>query len=172
MMTRQSLREAALRHLARYATTRANLVRVLNRRIARWAAQYNQNDEIVGLRQVAQELVDSLAAEGLVNDDAYAAIRSRRLLRAGRSRRAVAADLATRGVSGQAISDETELAAALITARRRRIGPFRVAPTDTDGLRRETAMLARAGFSRDVVRAALQMDTAQAEALVLRLKRE
>ena len=32
-----SLREAALNHLARFASTESNLVRVLQRRIARWA---------------------------------------------------------------------------------------------------------------------------------------
>jgi regulatory protein len=166
MMTRETLREAALQHLARYATTRMSLLRILHQKIARYMEKFNLKDESVELRRTARDVVD-----GLVNDVAYGEMRVRRLLRAGRSRRAVAADLAARGVPAVMVSEDTELAAALATAKRRRIGPFRAAPIDAEGARRETAILARAGFPRDVVRTALQMDAAQAEGIVLQLKR-
>ncbi len=165
-MTRETLREAALQHLARYATTRMSLLRILHQKIARYMEKFNLKDESVELRRTARDVVD-----GLVNDVAYGEMRVRRLLRAGRSRRAVAADLAARGVPAVMVSEDTELAAALATAKRRRIGPFRAAPIDAEGARRETAILARAGFPRDVVRTALQMDAAQAEGIVLQLKR-
>ncbi len=171
MMTRQNLREAALQHLARYATTRSGLLRILHQKIARYMEKFNLKDESADLRQVARDVVDALVAEGVVNDAAYGEMRVRRLLRAGRSRRAVAADLAARGVPTVVISEDSELAAALATAKRRRIGPFRVAPIDAQGARREMAVLARAGFARDVVRTALQMEAAQAEGIVLQLKR-
>jgi len=171
MITTFSLREAALNHLARYATTRAALLRVLDRKIMRWLAQHDPNTAPDAPRQLARAVVDALVAEGLINDAAYAEMRARRLVRAGRSRRAVAADLAGRGVAGVTVPAESELAAALATARRRRIGPFRTAPIDEAGARREVAMLARAGFPRAIVMAALRMEVAPAEALVLRLKR-
>jgi regulatory protein len=132
------LHEAALRHLSRYAATAAGLTRVLDRRIARWAAP-------------------SVAAQ--------------RLARSGRSRRAVAAHLAARGVdaeTAQAAMTGDELVSALVQARRRRIGPFRVTEADADGRRRELGMLARAGFPRDVAERALAMPAAEAEALVAR----
>jgi regulatory protein len=69
------------------------------------------------------------------------------------------------------IPRDDELAAALATARRRRIGPFRPNPVDAEGARREIAMLARAGFPRDIVQTALQMASAAAESIVLQLKR-
>lgn len=165
------MREAALQHLARYATTRASLLRILHQKIVRYMEKFNLKDESANLRQIAREVVDALVVEGLVNDAAYGEMRVRRLLRAGRSRRAVAADLAARGVPGVAISDESELAAALATAKRRRIGPFRPAPVDAEGARREMALLARAGFARDVVCTALRMDAAKAEGIVMQLKR-
>ena len=43
--TEVSLREAALSHLARYATTRAGLIRVLDRRIDRWARAQEEPPE-------------------------------------------------------------------------------------------------------------------------------
>ena len=77
-----------------------------------------------------------------------------RLARTGRSRRAIGAHLAAKGVPAEtaraALPDdpEAELDAALAYARRRRIGPFRAAEADADAWRREAAALARAGFAR------------------------
>jgi len=183
--TAQTLRQAALRHLARFATTRKNLIQVLDRRIERWAAQQDQTPEAAepreiaaSLRQTVRTLADRLVEEGLLNDAAYAQTRARRLTRAGRSSRAIAAHLAARGVSGADADllppdrvSQSELAAALATARRRRIGPFRRTAIDADGARRELAMLARAGFPRAIAEAALQMEAGPAERMVLELKR-
>ena len=90
----------------------------------------------------------------------------------------MAADLAARGVdktTAQAVLTEDpagELAAALVLARKRRIGPFRQGgPPDMAGRRQELGVLARAGFQQDVARRALSMDTEQAEALVMAFRR-
>jgi regulatory protein len=86
----------------------------------------------------------------------------------------VAAHLAAKGVGADTAqaaleAEETdELAAALMLARRRRIGPFR----DGDGDRmRELAMLARAGFSQAVASEALRTPREEAEAIVTRVRR-
>jgi regulatory protein len=65
-----------------------------------------------------------------------------------------------------------ELAAVRSLARRRRIGPFRRGPSEPEILRRELGVLARAGFAQEVALRALRMEFAEAEALVLRLRRE
>ena len=113
-----------------------------------------------------------------MNDATYAEARARSLLRSGRSRRAATAQLAAKGVDAATAqsalpSDEgSELAAALVLARRRRIGPFRTGPTpDAAAQRRELGMLARAGFPQDVARRALATDPEQAEALVNEFRR-
>jgi len=70
------------------------------------------------------------------------------------------------------MADESELAAALVLARKRRIGPFRVGQApDEVGQLRELGALARAGFSHSVAHRALAMDPDQAEALVNELRR-
>lgn len=180
-----SLHEAALAHLARYATTEAGLRRVLERRIDRWARAAGETADadtiaaqVDAARQAVGQVVARLAAVGAVSDAAFAESRARSLVRAGRSRRAVAAHLAARGIGSalaQAVTPEdpeTELAAALALARRRRIGPFRVgAAPDEAGRRRELAMLARAGFSHNTASRALAMPADAAEALVAALRR-
>jgi regulatory protein len=170
-----ALYEAALSHLARYATTRAGLERVLLRRIARWARQAKGEPEAIAAaeteaRAAARAVVERLATAGAVNDAAFAAARARRLARAGNSRRGIAAHLLRHGVAGAELAEAlpadpgAELLAALALARRRRIGPFRPAPlADADARRRELAALARAGFPHAVAREALAMPRSEAE---------
>jgi regulatory protein len=182
----QTLHDAALAHLARYAATEAGLRRVLERRLDRWKRQAQQNglDAVAIAIQAAsavnavREVVERLVKAGAVNDAAYAESRARSLVRAGRSRRAVSAYLVAKGVdpataaAAMPTPDESELAAALVLARKRRIGPYRQAEVpDEAGRRRELGVLARAGFSRSVAHQALAMDPDQAEALVNELRR-
>jgi len=179
------LHDAALDYLARYAATEAALRRVLERRIERWsrrAAEAGDADMIAGqaaaARTIAHDIVARLVAAGAVNDAAYAANRVRSMARAGRSRLAAAAHLAARGIdpattrTALAEDESSELAAALVLARRRRIGPFRrAAVIDDAGRRRELGVLARAGFPQAIAQQALAMDIAQADALVTGLRR-
>jgi regulatory protein len=172
------LHDAAMAHLARYATTQAGLARVLDRRVERWARATGAEAETVAqARAAVRAVVARLVAAGLVDDAAFAASRARRLTQGGRSRRAVAAHLAARGVAGDAVraalpeDGQTELAAAAAFVRRRRIGPFRAGVADAEGALRELAMMARAGFDRETAIRALGLDAAAAEDLVIGLRR-
>lgn len=181
-----SLHEAALAYLARYTATEAGLRRVLERRVERWArtAAADAADreaiavQVEAARRATGQVVARLAAVGAVSDAAFAESRARSLVRAGRSRQAVATHLAAKGVDPAlargAVPDDpqTELAAALALARRRRIGPFRHGgEPDAAGRRRELAVLARAGFPHAVASLALAMPEEEAEALVAALRR-
>ncbi len=177
-----SLHEAALAHLARYGGSEAGLRRVLERRIARWArsaaiADPERLAQAVGAaRQAASAVVARLAASGAVNDAEFATVRARRLARSGRSRRAILAHLGERGVAGEVAraslpdAEESELAAAVATSRRRRIGPFRTGEVDQETRRRDLAALARAGFSQEIARRAIAMPVEAAESLLIRLR--
>jgi len=175
-----SLREAALAHLARYATTRASLTAVLDRRIRRWsarAAALGDPDAVAAtadaLRETVRALVRTLAEGGLVNDRIFAEGRARRLAGAGRSRSAILMHLAARGVErtlaeeSAPADEETELLAALAYARRRRCGPFRVAPagsaSETPAAARDLAAFGRAGFRHDIARRVLNMTAEDAK---------
>lgn len=193
------LYEAAMAHVARYATTQAGLARVLNRRVDRWARAIGDSPApeapapeapapeahdpeataaaVAAARLAVRAVVARLVALGAVNDAAFAASRARSLGRAGRSRVAVAAHLAAHGVAKETAQaalpedPEADLDAAVLLARRRRIGPFRRVEADAELRRRELGMLARAGFPQPVAVAALDMAPEAAEALVLRLRR-
>jgi regulatory protein len=175
---RAALHDAALAYLSRYAATEAGLRRVLDRRVDRWArAADGGDDAIAEAKRTASDVVARLAAAGAVSDSAFAENRARSLTRAGRSRRAIAAALAAKGVARETArcvlpSDEAELVSALVLARRRRIGPFRAGGLpDEAGRRRELGVLARAGFPQSVALRALAMPTEEAAALVDALRR-
>lgn len=177
-----ALREAALAYVTRYGGTEAALARALDRRIRRWAealaAVEGADRAAIGaqaavLRQAAVRVVADLVAMGAVNDQAFAESRARRLRRAGRSRRAVLAHLAARGVAGetagQAVPEDSdsEFAAALAFARRRRVGPFALAEPDAETEPRILMAFGRAGFSGGIARRALHCDREEAEAVLI-----
>jgi regulatory protein len=181
------LREAALRHVSRYAATQAQLLRVLDRRIDRWlkAARESSPDrdelvqEAANARLAARRVVGALAASRIVDDAAYAASRGKALLRAGRSRVRTAQHLAVRGIDADTIraalpeDQARELAAALLLTRKRRLGAFAPAESTDDAVVRQRAqgILARAGFSHDVARRALATAVDDAEAAIDALRR-
>jgi regulatory protein len=181
-LDRAGLRELALTHLARFATTEFGLARVLERHIERRArretmAAHELEREIADAKEAAREVIAELAASGAVDDASFAAARAKRLTRTGRSRRVIAAHLAARGVSGATIAvafaetEQTELAAALVFARRRRLGPFRAGPGDGDVRQKELAILARAGFPQTVAVQVLSMSAEEAEPLIAAMRR-
>lgn len=174
-----TLHEAALLYLARFAASEASLLRVLQRRIERWAREAATTqpdpDAVASQRAAAlaaaKAVVGRLATAGAVNDAQFASARAQRLHREGRSRRAIAAHLAARGIEREianAALPEDELTAALVFARRRRIGPFRSAAEFDDAERhRVLGMLARAGFTRSVASALLGMTRDAAEEMIV-----
>lgn len=182
-----ALQAAALSHLARHGATTATLLRVLDRRIDRWAnaaraeadegAAEQVREAVAAARRAAREVVARLAESGALNDAAFAEQRARRLRRTGRSRRATLAHLAARGVAGAAVqaavpdTADGDFAAAVAFTRRRRFGPFRAAPADADQRRRELAAMARAGFASATARRALDLSRDEAEVVLAELRR-
>lgn len=184
------LREAALAHVARFSTTEDGLRRVLERRISRWARRAEQEGaesaDLAATVQCLAPLAASVAADmvrlGAVDDSSFARARASRLTRSGRSRRAVQAHLLARGLESDLLencldetlgtderSHETELAAALVFARKRRAGPFG-SGEEAAKEPRLLAAFARAGFSRDTALRALLMERDDAEIRILALR--
>ena len=167
-----SLYEAAMNHMARYAATEAGLARVLSRRVERWgqkqAAESGEDSADFPrlIRHAKAEIPGVLARLkeiGVLNDDAFAASRAKRLTRAGKSRRAALAHLAAKGIKNPSLPDDPqrELAAACAYLRRRRAGPFGDAPAE-----KILAAMARGGFSQATARRAIALTSAEAEDLI------
>lgn len=97
----------------------------------------------------------------LLDDVAYAEVKTASSLRAGRSRKRIAMDLSNKGIDPDLIltslEDADDLAAALNFARRRAFGPYRKVDLDEKRKVKEFSAFARNGFSSDVARKVMTM---------------
>ena len=164
-----ALEAAALFYLERYASSAENLRRVLMRRVDR-AARVGTIERGEGAARV-DAVVERLSARRFVDDKAYAEGRARSLSRQGRSRASIARTLAAKGVErdsvdaaleGLADMGETDLAAAVRFARKRRLGPYRSGKERAARRERDLAALGRAGFAYDVARLVVDAETPEA----------
>lgn len=165
-----SLYEAAINHMARYAATEAGLARILTRKIENWGRkqpEIAESEDIPRIIRRAKAEIPGVLARlkelGLLNDEAFAASRARRLTREGKSRRATLAHLVAKGIKSPSLPDnpQHELAAACAYLRRRRAGPFGDAPQE-----KALAAMARGGFSQSTARKALSLPRDEAETLI------
>lgn len=168
-VTAKSLENAAVYYLQRFASSSANLRRVLMRRVER-SARFHGTDRDEGVGMV-DGLIRRFTENGLLDDRAYAEMLAGSRHRHGASIRSIFAKLKQKGLDAEliraalaALADETnepELAAALTLARRRRLGPFRP-KSGRDALRdKDLAALARAGFGYDTALKVIDAATAQ-----------
>lgn len=168
-ITPSYLENAALHYLERFASSSANLRRVLMRKVARSVAHWG--GEAASHGEQVEAVVAKLTRLGYLDDAAYAESKVRALHRSGKGSRTIRATLAAKGVGGEqadaaldALADEVadpDLDAAIRLARKRRLGPFRLqgrAETRTKDL----AALARAGFDFDTCRRVVDADSPEA----------
>ncbi len=165
--TPQSLENAALFYLGRFASSSENLRRVLMRRVER-SARLHDTDRDEG-REAVDRIVVRFQASGLVDDRAYAEGRALALHRRGVPARGIRARLVEKGVAPDHIEealaslaetgDNTDMAAAVNLARRRRLGPYRAPSVRAELREKDLAALARAGFSYDIGRRIVDAET-------------
>lgn len=196
---------AAAEHLARYSSTRAHLKQLLLGRIRRAALKGTPAADDIA--ETIEAVLDRHVALGTLNDAAWAQMKARSLTRRGVASAVVKQRLREKGVPdaaaamvavaeemrGPAVDAEdvpTDLVAACVWARRKRIGPFsrdaapteQEAPASTDrhALRaardaeraaeqKILASMGRAGFSFTIARQVLQLDRDEADALLQKL---
>ncbi len=174
--TPERLEKAAVHYLEGYASSVANLRRVLMRRVER-SARLHETDREEATGWV-DAIVTRLIERGLLDDGLYAEARAASLHRSGGSRRKIALSLQQKGVDTHNIETalvkagedyaDPEFAAAYLYARRRRLGPFRTTGVREDRRNRDIAAMARAGFGLDLSRRIIDtqdLDAMEDEAL-------
>lgn len=148
----EMLKQLALNHVGRYATTRAKLRSYLTRKLRERGWQGDDAPPV-------ETIVERMAALGYVDDRGFAEMRAAALTRRGYGARRVADALRMAGIDeadGQAAREAAGAAAwdaALAYARRRRIGPFAADSVDPGPARdKALAGLIRAGHSFEIAR--------------------
>ena len=154
----KSLENAAIYYLKRYASSAANLKSVLMRRVLK-SARYHGTDVEEG-RGWIDDVVTKLQNAGYLDDRQYAETRIHSLYARGLSLRAIRMKLSEKGVPADIVtealrvlseeSENPELKAAITTARRRKLGPYRIRGDRQENRDRDLASLARGGFGFDI----------------------
>ena len=161
------LERAALHYLERFASSSANLRRLLLQKVRRSAAAHGTDPEEG--RAAVEALILRFAGAGLLDDEAYARGRAASLHRGGASSRTIRGKLAQKGIDGELAAaalaelgpgrDELDLAAACSFVRRRRLGCWRAGGLSPERRAKELAALGRAGFDLGVARRVLACAT-------------
>lgn len=166
MITAQSLYNRAVHYLERYAASVDGVRSVLQRSVLRAARKGEpvpaQTAEWIEL--ALQKLIDAK----LLDDALFAETKVRSLRRSGTSAQKVRQKLTVKGVAPHLVNEalesedvEGDLAAALIFARKKRLGPY-TSRGKRDALRdKQIASLARAGFSLSIARRIVDAGTAE-----------
>jgi len=166
-LSRAWLLAEARRHIERWLATEERLRRLLWKRVGRAQSFHGGCREDAA--PLVEEVIAALRASGGIDDRGLALRWIAHLRQRGASRRRIAAKLRAKGVSallieeGFALCEEgpeavkAERQAAEDYARRRRLGVHRRPPQhDRARLQKDLASMARAGFSYDLARAALE----------------
>lgn len=169
------LEELALAYAARFATSAARLESYLSRKVRErgWGAENEDgapptgDEALEAARAAVAAVVGRCVALGYVDDAAFARARAGGLARRGLGARRIEADLAQAGIAEdlrQELRPDSaeERRAAVLLARRRRLGPYGETPSgesllpDRARRERQIAVLLRAGHSPALARRVVQ----------------
>ncbi|MEK6638960.1 MAG: RecX family transcriptional regulator [Pseudomonadota bacterium] len=160
----ERLRALALAYVGRYATSCGRLTDYLTRKIA----EHGWADEST---PPVAEIVAQFQSLDYVNDETFARTRSESLLRRGygpnRLRIVLHASRIGTDIIDRAtqVDDENAFAAAMVFARRKRIGPYTKEEKSPDIRQKMIARLLRAGHSYDIARKILALEASDIESM-------
>ena len=168
---KKRLTNKAFHYLGRFASTSSRLETILRKFAER---KLGRADPAL-LDRIIREVTESCVRLGYIDDEAFIRSQFRQGLRSGFSRRRILLKLAQWGISrdlAEAVMDEqtsraanqrdSELAAALIYARKKSVGPYSRAELHPEDNQRHLARLARNGFAFDVAKQVMALPSANA----------
>lgn len=143
------LRNSALYYLQRHPTSVAHFLTVMDRKMARSLKSHPGQDVDSFKAYLREKLVPEFTRAGFLNDELYAKALTGSLRRRGLPKRTIAMKLKMKGLDlpAAAEDDPSDLDAAVIFARRKKLGPYARKQRDPQ---KDLAAMARAGFSYDV----------------------
>ncbi|KPH68543.1 MULTISPECIES: RecX family transcriptional regulator [unclassified Novosphingobium] len=159
-LTGPRLEELALAYVARFATTQGKLRDYLQRKLHERGWDEEERPDI-------DRLIARYVELGYVDDAGWARMKAGSLLRRGYGARRVGEALGQAGL-GEELRDEmrpdaaAERQAAVVLARRRRLGPFARELPDRPTREKHIAAMLRAGHRLDIARRVVEADDPEA----------
>lgn len=161
-LTVKRLTNIALYYLGRYESSVEQLRKVLSRRA--FKEKMKGADIPADIDAVIDSVVSKAAADGYVDDRRFAESVVRKCQSAGKSRQFLIGKLKTAGIDSDLIreltddSSDSDLDAARRFVQKKKIGRWRPLEKQKECFKKDLAAMARAGFSFDVAKQALETD--------------
>ncbi len=173
-ITESYLHNSGLYYLERFSSSSANFRTVMMQKVKRSCMTHEEQNYDQCAAWV-DALIEKFINVGLLDDGIYTRSKVNSLRRRGKSTRTIQAYLKSKGLDSSLIDQtlkdfdiehydtpaEAELEAALIFARKKRLGPFR--RDKENDPQKELGRMARAGFSYDTSRCVLSTKTEDVE---------
>lgn len=163
LVTEASLSEVALSRLNRVALSGL----ALRRKLETWVQDRGEPADPLAARPLIETVIRRFESSRILDDDRLAESLVGGLRARGASARAIQSRLGMRGLQTAAIDralvadrgehPDSEVEAARVLVRRRRLGPFRPEAERASKRQRDLWALARAGFTREVALCALEV---------------
>lgn len=178
-ITESYLHNSGLYYLQRFAASSGQFREVMLRKV-RKSCRHHSDQNFDDCSKLLDALIVKFQDSGLLNDESYTRGVVNSLRRQGKSRRAIMVKLKTKGVGNELIDEKleefeqnraegdgnAELTAAVIFARRKKLGPFRKDEPEENTHEKALSVMARAGFSYDIAQNVLKMNAQQAEDMI------
>lgn len=176
-ITETYLHNAGLYYLQRYAASSGHFRTIMLRKVRR-SCMHHKDQDFEECAALVDKLVEKFHASMLLDDDSYIRAMVSSLRRKGLSSKAVLQKMQVKGVPSEQTkkyleqhdkefcepSENPDLKAAIIFARKKRLGPF--AKEEAPEPQKILAKFARAGFSFDISRHVMNMGLQDAEDLL------
>ena len=173
---KKRLTTKALNYLGRYSSTSFHLETILRKFVQR---KFNQADPEL-LDQLILEVIKNCVRLGYIDDEAFIKSQFRQGIKSGFSNQRILLKLSQRGINRQlalavmeeqidraADEEDRDLAAALIYARKKSVGPYSHAKLGPGDSQRHLARMARNGFAFDIAKQVMALPSADAADVLL-----
>lgn len=156
-------KRSALHYLGTYSSSIENLRKTMEKR----ALRKYEGISIEEARHLASHAIEFCISNQFISDESYADTKAAAGVRKGHSRNRIILNLEQKGVSRdtatEALQDVDDLYNAVVFAKRKRIGPWRLKDLDVKQKQREFGSFARNMFSNSIANKLINMDMEEAE---------
>lgn len=152
------LHNSGLYYLQRFSSSVENFRRVFKRKIIN-SCRHHIDQDLESCFELLEKIIENFKRVDLLNDETYAQGKINSLRRSGQSTKSVIQKMQVKGINQEMTQEmlrkfedrdeNSELNAALIFARKKRIGPYTNFEKEFD-YTKQLAAMARAGFSYEI----------------------
>ena len=163
-----SLRDLAYSYLEKYSPSKQQLkIYLLKKYLTKVKGSKSKKE----VSQIIEEIIKNLEKNRILNDELYSDSKARMFLRRGYSLNKINQSLRNKGIDSKSIKQsidkikedqiEPDFVSAIKLCKRRRIGPLRAQANREIYYKKDMGILARGGFSFDLSKRVLNLDTAE-----------